>query len=132
LFAVGFATALGLTAVVKLPSDVAVPVLMCLAFAVPAVLTTVLVFGSPYQRAFCMAALFPVGAMPFATLWLITVSLFDAPGSLHDLPDWVRFFERLDTPYRVYSGASWLLAFALGCTAVWIRWRLERSKRRPG
>jgi len=49
-------------------------------------------------------------------------------------PDWrlAGVSEQLDTPYRVYSGASWLLAFALGCTAVWIRWHLERSKRRPG
>jgi hypothetical protein len=118
----------GLAVVVSLPGAVAAPVLMCLSLVIPAVLTVVLVCGTRYQRAFCMAALFPIGAVAFATLWVITVTLFNTPGNrLSESSDWLEFFNDVYGPYRVYSAAAWLLGVAVGCLGVWIRWHLDRS-----
>jgi len=118
--------AVGMSLVVASPDGIAAPALMCLAVILPAVLTVVLIYGRPYQRTFCIAALFPTGVVLFATLWVITITLFDPPhGNLSDLPAWMRFFDEVSSPYRVYSAAAWLLGLGLGCVAVWIRWRME-------
>jgi hypothetical protein len=126
-----FGAAFSIAMVVSVPSAVAVPMLMCLALAIPGVLTAVLVYGGPYQRVFCMAAIFPTGAVCFATLWLITVSLFDTPGGNLEAPsDWLDFFDAIDMPYRVYSAGAWVLGCFTGCAAMWIRKCLTTPQQR--
>ncbi|MBN2477432.1 MAG: hypothetical protein JXB62_22695 [Pirellulales bacterium] len=126
------AISVALSILVGLPDVIAMPVLMCLAVGIPPVLVVVLVCGTRLQRAFCTAALFPTGAMLFVTAWVMTVSVFDAPGAsdLDALVDWMSFFDDIGKPFRVYSAGAWLLAMVVGGLAVWIRWRIDRSERR--
>jgi hypothetical protein len=120
------AVAVAMSVVVASPDGLAAPALMCLAVIVPAILTLLLIYGRPYQRTFCIAALFPTGVVLFATLWLITITLFDPPRrNLGDFAAWMHFFDEVSSPYRVYSAAGWLLGLGLGCVAVCIRWRMD-------
>ena len=115
---------------VSAPGAIAAPALMALSIVLPAVLTIVVIFGTRYQRTFCIGALFPVGALGFATLWVVTLSLFDPPGGprLHELVDWIDFFDEIEGAYRGYSAAAWLLGLVVGYAAIWIRWYLERVR----
>ncbi|MHC4404620.1 MAG: hypothetical protein ACYTG0_33625 [Planctomycetota bacterium] len=126
----GMALALGI--VVSSPSAIAVPVMMCLAITVPAVLTVVLIYGSTYQRTFCIGALFPSCVALYATGWLFGVMLFGGPqgDGLDSLDEWLELFDYLSLPCRVYVGGAWLLAVIVGSLAVGVRWQLERTARR--
>jgi hypothetical protein len=126
LLVVTAAVAVALSIIVSSPDWIAVPMLMLLAIAVPALLTSVLVYGSGYQRTFCLGALFPTGIALYATGWAMGLALVD--GDLDDLGEWLEFFEAAGNPYRVYSASAWLLAIAVGSAAVAIRRRLEARR----
>jgi hypothetical protein len=134
LLGMTIATAVALTILFSLPDEYAVPVLVFLVIAVPAMLTVTAVYGSGYQRAFCIGALFPTGVVLYGTAWMLISFLFllrgpRGPGAL-DGEFWMEFVQYLATPYRAYVGAAWVLAVVLGSLAVMIRWRLEEAKSR--
>jgi hypothetical protein len=128
LFLITLGLALALAVVVSFPSALAVPVLICLAIALPAFLTAVALYGSGYQRAFAVGALFPTCTVLYATGWLMGLTLVNSPGPspLADLEEWLEFFEGVGPAYRVYAGAAWLLAVAVGWMAVGVRYHFER------
>jgi hypothetical protein len=132
LLIVTIATALGLTIVVSLPNAIAVPLMICLTVAVPALLTVVLVYGSGYQRTFCIGALFPTCLLLYVTGWLFGLALINPPvaGELDDLDQWLRFFEGIGPHYRTYAASAWLMAVIVGTLAVCVRWGLEARARR--
>ena len=131
LFRVTFGTAVALAVVVSSPNAIAVPVMICLNIAVPAFLTVVLVYGSGYQRTFCIGALFPTWTALYATGWLLVIALMQAPpaSSLDTLDGWLAFFDAIGSTYRVCTGGAWLLA-VVGSAAVGVRWHLETQTRR--
>jgi len=132
LMLVALGTAVALTIVVSLPNAIAVPVLICLAIAVPAFLTAVAIYGSGYQRAFSIGALYPTCTMLYATGWLMGLSLIEGPraSELDSLEGWLAFFEAVGGAYRVYTGCAWLLAVAVGWMAVAVRYHFEKRARR--
>ena len=130
LLVVTAATAVALAIVVSLPNAIAVPVMLCLAIGIPAFLTVIVIYGSGYQRTFCIGALFPACAMLHATGWLLFFSIIEGPGNLEDLGRWLEFFDEISAPYRVYTGAAWLLAIVVGFVAVGVRWQLEARAQR--
>ena len=125
LFLITLGLAVALAIVVSFPSAIAVPVLICLAIALPAFLTMVAIYGSGYQRAFAFGALFPTCTLLYATGWLVGLTLVQ--GELSDLEDWLEFFEDTTPAYRVCAGSAWLLAVAIGWMAVGVRHHFERQ-----
>ena len=103
-------TAMALAVLVSFPSTIAVPVLICLTIAIPAVLCVVAIYGSGYQRTFCIGALFPTGIMLYTTGWLMGLSLFEPPSTsdLKTLEEWLAFLDDVSVPYRLYVGSAWL------------------------
>jgi hypothetical protein len=132
LLVVTIATALGLTVVFSLPSTVAVPVMICLTVAIPALLTAVLVYGSGYERTFCIGALFPTCLLLYVTGWLFGLALLEPPGvgDLDDFDEWLQLFDEIGSPYRVYAGFAWLMGVIVGTLTVCVRWGLEARARR--
>jgi hypothetical protein len=128
------AVACALALLVGMPSAVAVPILICLAIGVPAVLTTVLVYGRGYVRAFCTGALFPTGIFLYATGWVFGLTIIEGPrpGTMDSLAEWFEFFEEIGTPYRVYAGAAWALGLIVGLVCVGVRRVALSGWRRSG
>ena len=124
-------TAMALAILVSFPNPIAVPVLICLTIAIPAILCIVAIYGSGYQRTFCIGALFPTGITLYATGWMMGLSLIEAPSvsDLDTLEQWLEFFDEVGAPYRVYVGAAWLLAMIIGSLAVVLRRHLETRAR---
>jgi hypothetical protein len=44
-----------------MPAVIAIPLILLITVALPAVLTTVIIYGGSYQRTFCIGAMFPSG-----------------------------------------------------------------------
>jgi hypothetical protein len=132
LFLITLGLAVALAVVVSFPNGIAVPLLICLAIAIPAFLTVVAIYGSGYQRTFSIGALFPTCTLLYATGWLMGLTLIEGPGpsTFDSLGDWLELFDEVGGPYRVYTGSAWLLAVAVGWMAVGVRYRLERRARR--
>ena len=131
LFLITLGLAVALAVVVSFPNVIAVPVLLCLAIAIPAFLTAVAVYGAGYQRTFAIGALFPTGTLLYTTAWLMGVSLLEPPSiDLDSLEGWLAFFDHVGVTYRVYAGSVWLLAVAIGWMAVAVRYHLETRTRR--
>jgi hypothetical protein len=59
IFWITSATAVACTIVFRIPSEFAVPLILFTSVALPAVLTTLIVYGRGYQRTFCIGAMFP-------------------------------------------------------------------------
>ena len=105
--------------------------MICLAIAIPALLTVVVVYGSSYQRTFCIGALFPTCTELYVTGWLLVgLTQIDAYGdAMEDFEEWLELFDSLGYSYRIYTAGSWLLAVIIGAAAVGVRRRLERGAR---
>ncbi len=131
LFLITLGLAVALAVVVSFPNAIAVPVLICLAIAIPAFLTVVAIYGSRYQRTFAIGALFPTCTLLYTTGWLMGLTLIEGPRPpIDSLEDWLEFFDEVGGAYRVYAGCAWLLAVAVGWMAVAVRHHLEARARR--
>jgi len=131
LLLVTLATAVALGILVSTPSGIAVPVMICLTIAIPALLTVVVVYGSGYQRTFCIGALFPTCTALYVTGWflgLVQLELTDNSPRIVD--DWLELCEGMGSVYRVYTANAWLLAILIGAAAVGVRRQLESRARR--
>lgn len=118
-----------LAVLVVLPEFISVPVTICLAVVVPAVVLTVAIYGRGYFRTFCMGALFPMGLLLYTTGWVLGLSLVNPPGvgDLDSLASWLKFFDKFGGPYRIYTGCSWILAVLVGMACVVVRRLLNRA-----
>jgi len=117
--------AVALALLVGVPSVVAVPIMLFLAAAVPAVLTAGVVYGRGYLRAFCIGALFPTGLLLYTTGWLFGLVLVQGGpprlNELETLAQWVEFFEEIGPSYRAYAAAAWASSLLAGSLCVLAR-----------
>jgi hypothetical protein len=44
-----------------MPAEFAIPLMFAISMGLPVVLTTIIIYGSSYQRTFCIGAMFPAG-----------------------------------------------------------------------
>ncbi len=130
LLVVVLAAACALSLVVVIPSGIAVPIIIFLSMAVPAVLTVGIVFGGTSLRPFCIGALFPTGVLLYATGWLFGLSVLEPPpiSDLDSMDQWMEFFEGIGTPYRVYAGSAWFFSIIIGYACV-VSQRIFLSRR---
>jgi hypothetical protein len=59
MFWIMTATAIVCAVVFRMPGEFAIPLILLIGVALPAVLTTVIIYGRSYQRTFCIGAMFP-------------------------------------------------------------------------
>lgn len=108
-----------------LPNVVAVPLLLATAVALPAVLTTLVVYGSGYLRTFCIGALFPAATVLYTTGWVLAYNLLFRGDTY---VDWaVMAAEDAARLCRWYAGTSWVLGLVVGLMCVGARWLVERK-----
>ncbi len=99
------------------PAAVCLLELNAAALLLPAVLATVIVYGSSSKRAFCIGALFPAGALCYFTVTTL-----------------IQFLLPLNWPvdsgilasYRWTFAAFWLASLIGGILCMGIRWMLDR------
>lgn len=112
----------------QMPNVVATPLLVLFMLVLPAVLTTVLVYGRGYQRAFCLGALFPAGTMLVCTSFMLVVHSISAYE--HTIAAWADFAEKVGPYYRPYAGIAWVSCFVVGFLNVVVCWLVERGARK--
>ena len=127
MFVLTACVAVACTVLFAVPDPLAVPLLLALTIAVPAVLATFVIYGRGYLRTFCIGALFPTATALYASAWFLGFCLLDA-----DVSDWYELAtEDAAVVYRWYAGISWVLAVVIGLICVGARW-LVAGKKRPG
>ncbi len=130
----GLQAMLGMTAVVavvctlffSIPPVVATPLMIVLMVTLPAVLTTVLVYGRGYQRTFCLGAIFPAGIMLLCTSLMLMIHSISA--YQNSVATWEGFAERVGPYYRPYVALTLGAALAVGLICVVVRWIVDRGE----
>jgi hypothetical protein len=107
--------AVGCALLFSLPNVVAVPGLILVIVALPAVLTAGVMYGGRLWRAFCVGALFPAGLALYTVGWLFGLLIIEGPGPLEDWSELVELTEDIGFHLRVYAAASWVMAPVVGC-----------------
>ena len=125
MFVLTTCVAVACTLLFAVPDPVVVPLLLAVTIALPAVLTTFIVYGGSYLRTFCIGALFPAATALYASAWFLGFFLM---GSAEDLA--VVESGTFERTYRWYAGTSWLLAIVVGLICVGACW-LVAGKKRP-
>ena len=102
-----------------MPAVVAIPLMLLMSVALPAVLTTVIIYGRSYQRTFCIGAMFPSGIfllmVPYGSMGLFS---FGANG-----PD--------DFWFRLVVFGFWVFCVVLGGVCVGVRRLVEKRPLSP-
>ena len=79
LFWIMTGTAIVCAVLFPMPLVVAIPLILFISVALPAVLTTVIIYGHSYQRTFCIGAMFPSGVfllmIPYGSMGLFRFGL---------------------------------------------------------
>ncbi len=74
MFWITTATAIVCAVLFPMPIAIAIPLILLISVALPAVLTTIIIYGRSYQRTFCIGAMFPAGIfllmIPFGSIGL--------------------------------------------------------------
>lgn len=120
LFWITTATAIVFAVSFRVPAVVAIPLMLFVSVALlPAMWTTVIVYGCGYQRTFSIGAMFPSGMLMvfafFATL------------------DRGMSFYRWNSPseddfwFRIVMFGFWLSSVVVGLTCMGIRWLVEKN-----
>lgn len=87
----------------------------------PAVLTTIVVYGQGYKRAFCIGALAPTGVLYlWSTYLLLTFTLYRGPVD-----------DQIFPAFRWFYGLGWIAAIVSGFICMGFRWILERPAAQP-
>jgi len=131
----GLQAMLGMTAVVavvctlffSMPPEIATPVMIVIMVTLPAVLTTVLVYGRGYQRTFCLGAIFPAGIMLLCTSLMLMIHSISA--YQNSVATWQEFSERIGPYYKPYVALTFGTALAVGAICVVVRWIVDRGER---
>lgn len=118
LFWITTATAVVCAVVFRMPVEFAIPAIVFICVALPAVLTTVIIYGRSYQRTFCIGAMFPTGSLLLA----MTMSPFMLvnPNSMGG------FQAYTDFEARMVACAFWVSSLVLGGICVGVRRLVER------
>jgi hypothetical protein len=120
------AVAVVCTIVFRIPTECAVPLSLFISLALPAVLTTVIIYGRSYQRTFCIGAMFP------AVFFLLSILLSSGMTNLSrwnlsgvNLPG----FE--DFAFRTVVCSFWGSNLLIGGVCVGVRRLVERRPTSP-
>jgi hypothetical protein len=127
LLIISFCLAISFALLFSIPNYIAVAAIITLNIALPASLTTGAVYTRNTWRAFCIGGLFPSGLVLYVTGWMLSLSLFDGPGTIRNLANWVEFSDAIAGQYKVYSGCSWVMTVLIGSTAVLIRYIVQKQ-----
>ena len=119
--------AVGCALLFAAPSYVAVPALIFLNVAVPAVLTAGVVYGCGTWRAFCIGGLFPSSLTLYTIGWMLGLSFFEGPGDVYSPDSWRDFAEDISATCRIYAGVSWAMTIVVGLIVVLVRKMAIRS-----
>jgi hypothetical protein len=110
------ATAVVCTIVFRIPKEFAEPLMLFISIVLPAVLTTVIIYGRSYQRTFCIGAMFPSVFLPLFILFggmNATLYRWNSGG-----------YE--DFPLRIAVCAFWASSPLIGGVCVGVRRLVER------
>jgi hypothetical protein len=134
-FQFGLSTLLAIMAVVAvscslmftMPNAPATVALLAVSLALPAVFTTVLIYGRGYRRTFCLGALFPAGVMLVCSSLMILIHAISA--YMNEIDIWVQFADKVGPYYRPFVGTAWVASILIGLLCVLVRLLTERSNR---
>ena len=133
VFTVCTAVAIGL--VWSLPDWVAGPPLLLLAAALPAALTSLVIYGDGNLRAFCLGALFPAG-IQFVTVFAYLFSeIWNRAGPRFDFFDWLdlyRYTYDFSAALRHIAGLTWGLSLWTGWVSCVTRWFVKNRRASRG
>jgi hypothetical protein len=119
MFWITTATAIACAVLFPMPTVVAVPLILLISVALPAVLTTVIIYGRSYQRTFCIGALFPSGIfllmVPYGGM---TPFRFGSPGGE-------------DFWFRIVVCGFWVSSLLIGGVCVGVRRLVEKRPASP-
>jgi hypothetical protein len=127
LFIVTTLVAVSCSLLWTMPNVTATFSLLAVSLALPAVFTTVLIYGRGYRRTFCLGALFPAGAMLVCSNLMVMIHAISA--YQNDTSIWMEFADKVGPYYRPFVGAAWVLCILIGLLCVGVRWLTERSNR---
>jgi hypothetical protein len=99
-----------------MPLEFAIPLIVFISVALPAVLTTVIIYGRSYPRTFCTGAMFPSVFLPLIILFggmNVTLYRWNLGG-----------YE--DFPLRMAVATFWASSFLIGGVCVGVRRLVER------
>ncbi len=128
LFWITTATAIVFAVTFRVPAVVAIPLMLFMSAALlPAVWTTIIVYGRSYQRTFSIGAMFPSGMLMFFAFF----ATLDRGMSFYrwnsPLPSEDDFW------FRIVMFGFWLSSVLVGLACVGIRWLVEKrpATRKP-
>jgi hypothetical protein len=109
------AVAVGCSVIFAMPEWVAIPILIFCMIVLPAVLTTIMVYGTTRQRTFAIGAFFPAG---FMALWLGFFALgwgYNGDGETVVV-------------LAIVVAIAWIASVASGLLCLWVRYVIERKE----
>ena len=115
------ATAVVCTIMFRVPTQFAEPSMLFISVALPAVLTTVIIYGRSYQRTFCIGAMFPA---VFFLLFILSGGM-DRTQFGRGIPG----FE--DFEHRIECFSFWASSVLIGGVCVGVRRLVERRPAPP-
>ncbi len=121
-FVVMTLAAVGCALVFQIPDAVSIPITLLVTVALVPVLVTVIIYGSSYQRAFSIGAVFPP-AMFLVSLCL-TGGIFGPLSSL--LGDYQRYRSESQSHFREMIGVLWASTPLMGFLCMATRRLVER------
>ena len=119
VFWITTATAVAFTIVFRIPTDFADPLILFVSVAMPAVLTTLIIYGRSYQRTFCIGAMFP------AVVFLLLIF----SGEIHQLR-W-NLSRVVEFEFQVLVCSFWGSTVLIGAICVGVRKLAERRPPSP-
>jgi hypothetical protein len=122
LFWIMTGTAIVCAVLFPMPLVVAIPLILFISVALPAVLTTVIIYGHSYQRTFCIGAMFPSGVfllmIPYGSMGLFRFGVTNAQD---------------DIGFRLVVLGFWVSSLLIGGVCVGVRRLVEKrtDSRKP-
>ena len=105
-----------------MPAVIAMPLMLLISVALPAVLTTVIIYGRSYQRTFCIGAMFPscifLLMIPYGSMGLFRFGVTNAQD---------------DIGFRLVVLGFWVSSLLIGGVCVGVRRLVEKrtDSRKP-
>ncbi|MBN2578494.1 MAG: hypothetical protein JXB10_05835 [Pirellulales bacterium] len=119
LMAVITAAAVACSLFISMPNVYATPALIFISVGLPAVLTTVAVYGRGYKRTFCLGALFPAGTMLVCTGFMTFVHVVSA--YQNNVRSVMEFIDKVGPYYRPFVGFAWGACLIIGLLCMIVR-----------
>ena len=123
MFVVTTAVAIVCSLLFSMPTVAGFPLLLVFSVALPAALTTVIIYGRGYQRTFCIGALFPAG------MFLVMFPFIEP--NVFRFPEFFRMNEADWLVFRVVVVGFWVSSILVGSICVGVRRLVERRAASP-